>query len=203
MRIKEIININEMPVDVKQDAYPFNKQDLSKYNVRDTNQFVKVLDKGGFQVYGDNLGGYGPPDQNAENTFSAYKFAETYSSQGMHPKVFGQISLTSGLIGRGISDVHVMPDYRNKGLGKLMYKILILDLSIKLETAAALTPSSNRVWNSLYKDPQINVFAVKTVKGNNQPKVERFDNITFDGEFLQVKGERRSRIRFVAEPANS
>lgn len=216
MRIKEIIDIMEMPVDVKQDDYPWSKQDLSRFNLRDTRRFVKVLQKGKFLVYGDDLGGYGPPDLSAGDTFSAYVFAVTRSVQGMDPEVFGQIMLTSGQIGRGIGDVYIAPKYRNKGLGKFMYKTLILDLGIKLETAMALTPSSNRIWNSLFKDPQINVFAISSSEGHDHhaagdrpawapllPKLERFDDITFDGKFLQIKGEHRSKLNFVAEPANS
>lgn len=59
-----------------------------------------------------------------------------------------------------VMNVFILPEYRNKKLGLMLYNYVLHHRKEAFASAAAMTPASRRVYTSLFKDPTVDVYAI-------------------------------------------
>jgi hypothetical protein len=72
--------------------------------------------------------------------------------------------------------VEVRPSEQGKGLGKAMYKTLIVDIGLTMVSHESQTPSASRVWISLWKDPEILVYGTPYVGDGSEKWTLKVEN---------------------------
>lgn len=59
-----------------------------------------------------------------------------------------------------VVNVFILPEYRNKKLGLMMYNYVLHQRKEAFASAAAMTPASRRIYTSLIKDQTVDVYAI-------------------------------------------
>lgn len=71
-----------------------------------------------------------------------------------------------------VMNVYVLPEHRNKKLGLMMYQHVLHHRKEAFAAGAAMTPSSRRVYDSLWKDPTVDVYALHV---DNEGEYKKLD----------------------------
>ena len=85
-------------------------------------------------------------------------------------RAVGVMHLTPDRIGKQlgktvwqVTNVYVLPKSRDKKFGLMLYKHILHHRKEAFAASAAMTPSSRRIYDSLLRDPSVDVYALRAV----------------------------------------
>jgi len=141
-------DLKEMPAMVPQSVYPLDKQSIGALqSATQSSDKLKELSRDGdisIKI-------------NPERSNVLYVFVDD--------EAVGIMELTPSRVevdvrAWQVSNVFVSPEYRNRMLGIMLYNFVLHRRGEAFAAGAAMTPSSRRIYTSLFKDPTVDVYAL-------------------------------------------
>ncbi len=172
--------ISEMPYHVPQEKYPYERTNAQKFEYGGFHGFEEEHREGDLS-FSRNGNTYLLTKAGSPIGIAILSQAATQDSERLSPGEGRHVFV----------DINVADEHRNQGYGLMLYLYFLQHKDFILEASTAMTPSSRRVWNSLFRNPDVDVWG-EMRSGERIP-------LEMGPEGLTAQGVDDSQVHFVAK----